>query len=192
MDTLTTGTCGELLVAATEVRDAGGTTTQMLHTIARMLTGPNASPPQIEQKTVSVFNTAGFYYDDLSSEYETETGATPYPHETATFDDLVGHDQMRVIRYVITSHGEPDTLVEPPAPPVELADHLLNGLRKAATLKVESGPHFGPTYLSIREALVTLLRTQSVNRTLAVESINYALETGKCITEAVAHVDGQL
>ncbi|MEU7891782.1 hypothetical protein AB0B45_02830 [Nonomuraea sp. NPDC049152] len=185
----TTITRSELLAAVEAVRDAGGTTTQMLHTIARMTAGPAATPPQFEQETGSVFDTAGFYYDDLSSEYERDTGATPYPHQTATFDDLTGDDQMKVIQHVIDTFGELD---EPPAPPVLLAEQLLNCLRTAAALKLEHGPHFGPAYVSVRTSLITLLATQSVDDLLANESIDHALTTGKGIAEAVAYMDGQL
>ncbi|MFG3438416.1 hypothetical protein ACGF0J_14325 [Nonomuraea sp. NPDC047897] len=192
MQTMTAPTRTQLLHAVEDVRDAGGTTTHMLHTIARMTAGPAATPDQFQRETASVFAMAGFYYDDLSGEYKRTIGATPYPHETATFDHLTGADQMKVIQHVINEFGDLDENIDLPAPPIALADNLLHCLRKAAALKVESGPHFGPVYTSVRESLVALLATQSVDRALAIESVNRALETGKGIAEAVAYVDGRL
>jgi len=183
-------TRAELLKAVEEVRDAGGTTTHMLHTIARMSAGPAATPAQFEQDTHSVFDTAGFYYDDLSSEYKRTTGKTPYPHETATFDDLTGDDQKRVIQLVINEIGDPDE-AEKPAP-IVLADLLLDGLRMAMMLRAEYGEHFRPAVDKTRAALVALLLTQSVGSQLAREAIGHALTTGCGISEAVAEMDGQL
>ncbi|MEV6157921.1 hypothetical protein AB0L53_47040 [Nonomuraea sp. NPDC052129] len=186
-----TRTRAKLLKAVEECRDAGGTTTHMLHTIARMTTGPAAAPPQFERETANVFDTAGFYYLDLSSEYERTTGATPYPWQTASFDDLTGDDQMKVIQYVINEFGEPDVQTEKPAPMV-LADHLLDGLRVIRKLRVECGDHIRPAENRVRTALVALLNTQSVTGSLALEAIGHALATGCGIHQAVAEMDGQL
>jgi hypothetical protein len=183
-------TRAQLQNAVEEVRDAGGTTTHMLHTIARMTTGP-AAPPQIERATANVFDTASFYYDDLSSEYERTTGATPYPWQTATFDDLTGDDQAKVIRYVINEFGEPEPHAETPAP-MALADHLLDGLRTARKLRIEYGEHFRPAEIRVRSALVALLNTQSVTGGTALEAIGHALATGCGVHRAVAEMDGQL
>ncbi|MFD8529502.1 hypothetical protein ACFV0L_18980 [Streptosporangium canum] len=189
METAISRTRKNLFNAAQQLSKAGGTTTHILHTIARMTAGPTATPGQFEQETASVFDMAGFFYDDLSSEYERKTGATPYPHETAKFDDLIGDDQTKVIQHVINNFGEPD---QPPALPIVLADELLNGLRKAAALKIEHGDTFIEVYYRVRVALFMLLLTQSITRELAIESIDHALATGKTIAEAVAHMDGQL
>lgn len=192
MSTTLTQTRSDLLTAVKAVRDAGGTTTHMLHTIARLTTGPAAPPEQIEQQAASVFDTAGFYYDDLSSSYERDTGKTPYPHDTATFDDLTGDDQMTVIQHIVNEFGDLDETVELPPPPVALAENLLHCLRKAAALKVEYSPRYGRVYDTLRESIVMLLAEQSVSYSLAVESIDHALESRKGIAEAVAYMDGQL
>ncbi|MEQ4717824.1 hypothetical protein [Nonomuraea sp. B19D2] len=76
--------------------------------------------------------------------------------------------------------------------PIELADHLLDGLRKAAALRVESGEHFSRAYSDLKVALVSLLRTQSVGVKLAQEAIDHALTSGIGIHQAVAEMDGQL
>jgi hypothetical protein len=76
--------------------------------------------------------------------------------------------------------------------PIALADHLLDGLRKAAALRVESGEHFSRAYSDLKAALVSLLRTQSVGVKLAQEAIDHALTTGIGIHQAVAEMDGQL
>ncbi|MEV4472897.1 hypothetical protein [Nonomuraea sp. NPDC049504] len=191
MNAMITRSRAELRAAAMEVRDAGATTTQILHTVARMLTKPAAAPEQIEVNEANVRDMASFWFDELSDEYTREQGFTPYSWETAKFDDLTGRDQAWVVGRVIEQFGEPDTMPRHPAP-VRLADHLLTGLRRAAALKVEYGEHFAPTYAEIREALITLLGTQSVERELAIESIGHALATGKGIAEAVAYMDGQL
>ncbi|NRQ31236.1 hypothetical protein HII36_05215 [Nonomuraea sp. NN258] len=190
MDTITRRTRTELQAAATEVRNAGGTTTHILATIARMLT-PAAAPLEYENNLASVRDTASFHFEALSSAYIRNKGVTPYLADTS-LDNLAGGDQMTVIERVINEFGELDEDAEMPAPPIALADNLLHCLRKAAALRVEYGPHYGTTYTAIREALVTLLGTQSVGYSLAVESIDRALTTGQGIAEAIAYMDGQL
>ncbi|MEV1170118.1 hypothetical protein [Nonomuraea sp. NPDC049784] len=197
MDTKIRRSRGELFWAVARVRNAGGTTTHQLATIARMLTGPTATADQYEHERASVFDTAGFHFDELSSEYERTTGATPYPWETATFDDLTGADQKKVIRGVVYTHAEPDeddetVRREEPALPIALMDHMLDGLRKAAALKVEHGSTYAPAYNSVWTCLYLLLRDQSLSIVLAAEAIDHALTTGKGIAEAVAYMDGQL
>ncbi|WP_433426191.1 hypothetical protein ACQP1V_42935 (plasmid) [Microtetraspora malaysiensis] len=188
MDTMTRLTRAELLQGVAEVRDAGGTATHMLHTIARMTAGPAGT--DFEHHLANVLDTASSYFDDLSSQHERNTGSTPYPPE-ASFDDLVGDDQTTVIGHVVNEFGELDQPDEPPAP-IALADHLLDGVRKAAALRTEYGDTFTGVYSRARMALFALLRTQSVSADLATESINHALESGKGIAEAVAYMDGQL
>ncbi|WP_431928767.1 hypothetical protein [Nonomuraea jabiensis] len=183
-------TRAELLKAVEEVRDAGGTTTHLLHTIARMSAGPAAAPREFELESASVFDTAGFHFDCLSSGYERTTGATPYAPD-ATFDDLTGDDQTKVIQHVINEFGDLDEEAEE-AGPIVLADHLLDGLRIARKLCEEYGEHFRPAAAKTQAALYELLLTQSVGPKLAVESIGHALLTGCCIREAVAEMDGQL
>lgn len=190
MDTITTRTRTDLLAAANEVRNAGGTATQMLATIARMLT-PADAPQEFDSNLASVRDTASFHFADLSSAYERTTGATPYPPD-APFDNLTSDDSTTIIRRVINEFGELDETDTLPPPEIVLAENLLHCLRKAAALKVEHGPHFGPVYTSVRESLVTLLGTQSVERELAVEAINHALTNGKGIAAAVAYMDGHL
>ncbi|WP_433355473.1 hypothetical protein ACQP25_16825 [Microtetraspora malaysiensis] len=191
MDTMITRTRADLFEASDQARDAGATTTQMLHTIARMLTAPAASPVECEDHVASVLDTAANHFDELSGEHELKTGTTPYPHETATFDDLLGDDQQSVIRHVINFYGELDRPTEPPAP-IALAEHLLDGLRKATALRGEYGDTFTEVYSRVRTTLFALLRTQSISSDLATESIDHALESGKSLAEAVAYVDGQL
>ncbi|MGI5281752.1 hypothetical protein ACQEVF_59425 [Nonomuraea polychroma] len=191
MNTMITRTRAELRATAMEVREAGATTTQILQTVARMLTGPAATLEKFERNVADVLDTAGFWFDELSDEYIRELGSTPYPWQTAKFDDLTGRDQAWVVGRVIQQFGDPDVKPERPAP-IRLADQLLTSLRRAAALKVEFGDHFMPVYRGVRDSLITLLGTQSVDRELALEAIDHALTTGKGIAEAVAHLDGQL
>ncbi|MFI6497093.1 hypothetical protein [Nonomuraea typhae] len=100
-------TCAELVAAAKEVRDEGGTTSQMLATIARMLTNP-ATPEQYEDVLYVVTGTAAHHFA-----YEKDTGPTPYP-DNATYDDLTPEGQMVVIRHVIFDLGERDKPAETP------------------------------------------------------------------------------
>ncbi|SDL76093.1 hypothetical protein SAMN05421874_128126 [Nonomuraea maritima] len=187
----TTPTRSELLKAVTEVRDAGGSTTHMLHTIARMVAEPAATPEEFELASANVFDLAGFHFDCLSAAYELNTGATPYPPD-ATFDALSGDDQQKVIKHVIVDCGELDQPDEEPPTPIALADHLLDGLRMARALQVEFGKHFAPVAGKAQAALYELLLTQSVGPKLAIESIGHALTTGVAINQAIAEMDGQL
>ncbi|MEU7911409.1 hypothetical protein [Microbispora bryophytorum] len=190
MDTMIRRTRTELHKAITELRDAGGTTTQMLNTIARMLTWPAASPADAENHLANVLDTASCYYADLSGEYEINTGSTPYPPET-TFDDLVGDDQTTVITHVINEFGdmdEPDLALDPLA----FLNYLLGGLRQAAALKVEYGDTYAAVHGSLYTTLVLALRQQHIDVTLAIEAIGHALETGKGMGEAIAYMNGQL
>ncbi|MEU6778649.1 hypothetical protein ABZ912_05555 [Nonomuraea angiospora] len=183
-------TRSELLKAVEECRDAGGTTAHLLHTIARLTAGPAVAPREFELESANVFDTAGFHFDCLSSEYEQMTGKTPYAPD-ATFDDLTGDDQAKVIQYVVNEFGELDEEAEEPAP-VVLADLLLDVLRMARKLQSEYGEHFAPAAAKTQAALFELLLTQSVGPGMALEAVGHALATGCGIREAVAYVDGQL
>ncbi|MFB4284809.1 hypothetical protein ACBJ59_56745 [Nonomuraea sp. MTCD27] len=98
MDTMTTRTHTELLAAVKGIRNAGGTTSQMLATIARMLTDP-ATPEQFEDILYAVTRTAAHHFA-----YERDTGPKSYPDD-ATYDDLTPEGQMVVIRRVIMEFG---------------------------------------------------------------------------------------
>ncbi|MEV0379716.1 hypothetical protein [Nonomuraea sp. NPDC050643] len=98
MDTMTTRTHTELLAAVKGIRNAGGTTSQMLATIARMLTNP-AAPEQYEDILDAVTKTAAHHFA-----YERDTGPTPHPDD-ATYDNLTPEGQMVVIRHVIFDFG---------------------------------------------------------------------------------------
>ncbi|WP_214317126.1 hypothetical protein [Nonomuraea sediminis] len=111
MDTITVRTRTELLAAVKEVRNEGGTTSQMLATIARMLTNPSA-PEEFEENLAAVTQAAAFHFA-----YEKDTGATPYPDD-ATYDDLTPEGQMVVIRSVVFEFGERDDAAETPARPL--------------------------------------------------------------------------
>ncbi|WP_214643881.1 hypothetical protein [Nonomuraea sp. NEAU-A123] len=95
---MTIRTHTELLAAVKGVRNAGGTTSQMLATITRMLTDP-AAPEQYEDILDTVTRTAAHHFA-----YEKDTGPTPYPDD-ATYDNLAPEGQMVVIRHVIFDFG---------------------------------------------------------------------------------------
>ncbi|UBU16591.1 hypothetical protein [Nonomuraea gerenzanensis] len=105
MTTMITRTHAELLITVKAIRYAGGTTSQMLATIARMLTNP-AAPEQYEDNLHTVTATAAHHFA-----YEKDTGPTSYP-EDATYDDLTPEGQMVVIRHVIFDLGERDQPAE--------------------------------------------------------------------------------
>ncbi|GAA4600212.1 hypothetical protein GCM10023194_81250 [Planotetraspora phitsanulokensis] len=188
LSTVTTASREKLSDAARDVREAGGTPTQIFATIARILAGPAGTDEEFTTHLDDIGQTASFFWDDLCHQVEDKTGTRPYSPD-ATFDELTGDMLDDVLNWVVIYHAEE---AEPPAPPIVLADSLLNGLRKAAALKVEYGDHYGPVRAQLHEVLVTLLGTQSVDRDLAVAAIDHALVTGKFIAEAVAHADGQL
>ncbi|WP_113705434.1 hypothetical protein [Nonomuraea lactucae] len=114
-------------------------------------------------------------------------------HPDVEFDDLRPEHHDECIRSVAASFDEPG---DERLCPIKLADHLLDGLRKAAALRVEAGEHLSRTYSDLKVALVSLLRTQSVGVKLAQEAIDHALTTGTGtgtgIHQAVEEMDGQL
>ncbi|HUR03909.1 MAG TPA: hypothetical protein VM347_15295 [Nonomuraea sp.] len=95
---MTIRTHTELLAAVKGIRNAGGTTSQMLATIARMLTDP-AAPERFEDILAAVTQSAAHHFA-----YEKDTGPTPYLDD-ATYDDLTPEGQMVVIRHVIFDFG---------------------------------------------------------------------------------------
>lgn len=190
MGTMITRTRAELRAAAMEARDAGATTTQILQTVAWMLTQSAATPEEFERNVANVSDMASFWFDELSDTCTREQGFTPYPWETATFDDLTGRDQAWVVGRVIEQFGDPDVAPRRPAQ-IRLADHLLDGLRKTAALRVEYGSTYDPVYSSIYTTLLHLLRRhQSLHIELAAESIDQALTSGKSIAESISLVIG--
>ncbi|GAA4946670.1 hypothetical protein HD597_006842 [Nonomuraea thailandensis] len=99
MTTMIARTHTELLITVKALRYAGGTTSQMLATIARLLTDP-ATPDQYEDNLHTVTQTAAHHFA-----YEKDTGLTSYP-EDATYDDLTPEGQMTVLRHVVFDLGE--------------------------------------------------------------------------------------
>ncbi len=159
----------------------GGTITKALDAIAWTYTAHQPDPWSdgfYRNTRDSVRDYAAHIYDMLD-------GYQP----NAEFDDLRPEHHNEFIRSVAASFDQPgdDRLC-----PIALADHLLDGLRKAAALRVEFGEHFSRTYSDLKVALASLLRTQSVGVKLAQEAIDHALTTGIGIHQAVAEMDGQL
>ncbi|MBB5132772.1 hypothetical protein HNP84_002493 [Thermocatellispora tengchongensis] len=114
---MTTRTHTELLAAVEGICNAGGTTSQMLATIARMLTDP-ATPEQYEDILYAVTRTAAHHFA-----YEKDTGPTHYADD-ATYDDLTPEGQMVVIRRVISDFG---VRLQPATTPTALARKTTDG-----------------------------------------------------------------
>ncbi|MGR6915341.1 hypothetical protein ACU635_13945 [[Actinomadura] parvosata] len=172
---------GSAQVAQACLAARGGTITKALDAIAWTYTAHQPGPwsdGDSRNNRDSVRDYAAHIYDMLDG-YQSG----------AEFDDLRSEHHDEFIRSVAASfdkHGDERLC------PIALADHLLDGLRKTAALRVEAGEHFSRAYSDLKVALVSLLRTQSVGVKLAQEAIDHALTTGIGIHQAVAEMDGQL
>lgn len=185
-------TQGELLNAALEAKDLGATTDQILATIARMITRPTAASEEFEGYLSGVRDVAILYYDGLPEGQKPKGGCVPHLCATARLNALMGDDQIKVIRLVVTKYGIPDGPISMPVLLDRLSDNLLNDLRSAAALKVEHGDCLESVYALIQQALIKLLLIQTVEPNLVEKSITHALETGKPIAEAIEFAEGRV
>ncbi|WP_440063912.1 hypothetical protein [Streptosporangium sp. OZ121] len=190
-------------VAAQACREAAknGVPTKALDTIVWFANASGVwNDETLDANRANVYDLGSHTYYNLCQMHTVNTGSSPYPDESDTFDDITEEDLPTFITSVLNwfdANDDADEATPPAGAPPEvpngfkMAEHLLAVMRLANASDIPGLPNqtgrreTDGVYGHTHEALIRLLRVIGWPREMAVEAILHAINEGCTMSAAL-------